>query len=198
MKAMAISLVALTALAACNRQSEEQVVENFTRATLASQGNVQQLDLTKGADNNYSGFATVSRAGGQIIRLNCTARRNQTQGEFDIRCGQVIDQVLLDELEGSMRHSLEQQGLTVAQIDLNRQDDDHVAGSAEVSDPNTGESARLACTGARSNGGRIEARCDVPGGPAQNAGAAPATGQPAADEEAAPAEDEEPAGEGGQ
>lgn len=189
MKAHAIALGgACLLLAACNRQSEEGLIESEVSNTLAAQGNVQQVDLTKGADNNYSGTASIVTAAGQTVRFNCRVTRNQTAQQFDIRCGQVIDQTLLDELEANMRRNLEQQRLTVAQIELNRQDDDHVTGHADVSDPATGEQARLVCTGARRDGGRIEARCDVPGGPAQ-AGAAPATGEEPAAPEEAPAQE---------
>jgi len=180
MKSCAISLgAACLLLAACNQGSEEQHVENGVANALAPQGNVQQVDLTRGEGSNYAGTATVRRPDGQSIRFNCTARRNEAQQQFDIRCGQLIDQALLDELKANMRRSLEQQALNVTAIDLTRQDDDHVTGYAEVSDPNTGESARLVCTGARRDGGRIEARCDVPGGPAPATGAAPPAGEPA-------------------
>lgn len=167
MKTLTISLGALCVLlAGCNRQSEEALIENTVSNTLAAQGSVQQVDLTKRADNNYSGTASIRAADGQSIRFNCTARRNEAQAQFDIRCGQVIDQVLLDQLQANMRRSLEQQSLTVADIRLTKQDEDHVAGFAQVSDPNSGESARLVCTGARQDGGRIQARCDVPAAPA--------------------------------
>ena len=172
MKALSISLGALCLLlTGCNRQSEEALIENAVSNTLSAQGNVQQVDLTKGADNNYSGTASIRSADGQSIRFNCTARRNEAQQQFDIRCGQVIDQVLLDQLKANMRRSLEQQSLTVADIELTKQDEDHVTGFAQVSDPNTGESARLICTGARQDGGRVMARCDVPGAPTQGAAA---------------------------
>ena len=177
MKTLTISLGALCVLlAGCNRQSEESLLENTVSNTLAAQGNVQQVDLTKGADSNYSGTASIRTPDGQAVRFNCTARRNEAQQQFDIACGQVIDQTLLDQLQANMRRSLEQQSLTVSDIRLAKQDEDHVTGFAQVSDPNTGESARLVCSGARQTGGRIQARCDVPGGPAP-AGAAPATGE---------------------
>ena len=168
MKVLTLSVGALCVLVAgCNKsQSEEAFIENAVSNTLSPQGNVQQVDLTRGADNNYSGSATIRTPDGQSVRFNCAARRNEAQEQFDIRCGQVIDQTLLDQLQANMRRSLEQQALTVSDIRLTKQDEDHVAGFAQVSDPNTGESARLVCTGARQNGGRIEARCDVPAAPA--------------------------------
>lgn len=184
MKSVTISLgVLCVLLAGCNKQSEEALIENAVSNTLAAQGNVQQVDLTKGADNNYSGTASIRGADGRSIRFNCSARRNEAQQQFDINCGQVIDQALLDQLQTNMRQSLEQQSLTVSDVRLTKQDEDHVTGFAQVSDPNSGESARLVCTGARQNGGRILARCDVPGGPAPDAGTAPTDGQaPPADD----------------
>jgi len=178
MKTITISLGVLCALlAGCNRQSDEALIENTVSNTLAAQGNVQSVDMTKGADNNYSGTASIRMADGQPVRFNCSARRNEAQQQYDIRCGQVIDQALLDQLQANMRQSLEQQALTVSDIRLTKQDEDHIAGFAQVSDPNSGESARLVCTGAREDGGRIRARCDVPGGPAPSA--APADGEQA-------------------
>ena len=143
--------------------------------------------MTKGADNNYSGTASVRRADGRTIPYECTARRNQAAQQLEVRCLQTIDQTLLDELETNMRRSLESQHLSVAEVDLRRADQNNVTGFAQVSDPNTGESARLECAGARPpNGGRIEVNCRVPGG-AQ--AAAPQAGEQPAQEEQAPAED---------
>ena len=163
-------------LAACNQappETEENLVRNGVANTLAAQGNVQDVALTKAADNNYSGTASLRRPDGQTIRYNCAVRRNPGTQQFDIRCGQQIDQALLDELKATMRRNLEQQSLNVSELELTKQDEDHVTGFAQVSDVNTGESARLVCTGARRDGGRVEVRCDVPGGPAPAGDAAP-------------------------
>ena len=182
MKKVAIPLGALCALLmGCNRESEDEYIRRGVSNTLESHGNVQQVAMTKGADNNYSGTATVRRADGRSIPYNCTANRNQAQQQFDIRCLQALDQALLDELETNMRRSLEAQRLTVGEIELTKRDDNNVTGFAQVSDPNTGESARLVCSGARPPaGGRIEVSCNVPGGPAQ--GAAPPAAEPAGEE----------------
>jgi hypothetical protein len=195
MKAYAIPFgAALLLLAGCNRVSEEQAVENTVGASLASQGvgTVQQVDLTKGADNNYSGTATVRRPDGQTIRLNCTARHAATAGNFDIACGQVLDQVLIDEIKTSLRATLTGQGLTVSMIDISRQDDDHVTGAATVRDA-SGNEVRLACGGARQPSGRFNAQCAEAAGappapPPAEGGAAPAP----AEEGAAPAEEGAP------
>jgi hypothetical protein len=157
-------------LAGCNRESEDAFIQRGVSNTLESHGNVQQVAMTKGANNNYSGTATVRRADGRSIPYECTANRNQAEQQWDIRCLQAIDQALLDELEANMRRSLEGQRLTIAALELTRRDANSVGGFAQVSDPETGESARLVCSGARPPaGGRIEVRCDVPGGPPQGA-----------------------------
>jgi hypothetical protein len=177
-------------LAGCTRISEEQAVENTVGSTITNQGlgNVQQVDLTKQADNNYSGIATVRRPDGQTIRMNCTARRGSTAGTFDIACGQVIDQLLIDEMKASLRASLSGQGVTVTRIDLARQDDDHLTGTATVRDP-AGNEIQLACTGARQPNRQFNAQCT------QAEGTTPAPAPTAedaapAEEEAAPADEE--------
>ncbi len=190
MKRIAIPLTAALCglLVGCNRESDEQFVQNAVNSTLAPNGAVQQVAMTKGADNNYSGTASVRRADGRTIPYECTARRNQAAQQLEVRCLQTIDQALLEELETNMRRSLESQHLSVAEVDLNRADQNNVTGFAQVSDPNTGESARLECSGARPpNGGRIEVNCRVPGGaqsPAPQAGEQPAPEEQAPDQDA--------------
>ena len=184
MKAIVISLGAACALlAGCNRNTEEQLVESTVGNLLASQGAVQQVDLTRGADNNYAGPATIRRADGVTVRLNCTARRSATAGNFDILCGQVVDQVLIDELKTRLRASLTAQNLTVSQMELSRQDDDHVTGFAEIADA-SGQTARLTCTVSRQADGRFNGGCEGGGAPAAGAAPVPA-GEPA---EEAPAD----------
>ncbi len=184
MKSYAVPLAAATLLlAGCNRASEGQLVENTVRGLLAGQGTVQSVSLTKGADNNYSGPATVRRADGAVIRLNCTARRTSTAGNFDILCGQVLDQALIDEIKTAMRNSLTAQNLTVSQLEVSRQDDDHVTGFAEVADA-SGQTTRLTCTASRQSDGRFNGGCE--GGEAPATAAAPAPGDEPA--EAPPAE----------
>ncbi len=188
MKNLALSIsAACLLLAACNREDEGQFIHNAVGNTLASNGNVQQVAMTRGADNNYSGTATVRRADGRSIPYNCTARRDAAARQWQIRCLQAIDQVLLDELETNMRRSLEGQQLTVGEIEFTRRDENNVTGFAQVSDPTTGETARLVCGGARPpNGGQIEVSCNVPGGPPS--GVAPRAGEAPPAEQPAPAE----------
>lgn len=163
-------------LAGCNRESEDQFIQRGVSNTLETHGNVQQVAMTRGADNNYRGTATVRRTDGRSIPYECTAIRNQAQGQWDISCLQSIDQAMLDQLKADMRRSLEGRQLTVGELELTRQDANTVTGFAQVSAPDTGESARLVCGGARRpGGGRIEVNCRVPGDPAQGAG--PPAGQ---------------------
>ena len=170
-------------LAGCNRATEEQLVEGTVNGVLAQQGTVQQLDLTKGADNNYSGPASIRRADGVIVRMNCTARRAATAGNFDILCGQVLDQALIDELKTAMRASLAAQNVTVTQIELTRQDEDHATGFAMASNAG-GQTIRLTCRAARQADGRFNGGCEQDVAPAQ--AAAPAEEPPA---EETPAEE---------
>ena len=185
MKAMVISLGAACALlAGCNRGSEEQLVESTVSNLLAQQGAVQQVDLTRGADNNYAGAATIRRADGVTVRLNCTARRSATAGNFDILCGQVLDQVLIDEMKTRLRTSLTAQNLTITQLELSRRDEDHAAGFAEVADA-SGQTARLTCTVSRQADGRFNGGCEGGGAPAAAAPAPQPAEEPA---EEAPAD----------
>lgn len=191
MKAWLIALGgAASLLAACNGVPEDQFIRDAVGNTLSAHGNVQQVAMTKGADNNYSGTATVRSPDGRSLSFNCTANRNAQSQEFEVRCLQGIDRAMLDELQGNMRRSLEGQGYNVSQIEFTRRDENSVTGFAQVSDQ-SGASARLVCAGSRPpGGGRIEARCDVPPEP-QSAAPAPEEGAPAeegARVEEAPAE----------
>jgi hypothetical protein len=188
MKAIVLPLAGIMLATGCS-QSEQAFVDNLVRQAVSNTGEAQQVAMTRQGDSSFSGTATVRRrADGQSIRFNCTARRQGNSTNYEALCLQEIDQQALDELEANMRRSLEAQRLTVSEIEFTRQDENNVTGFAQVSDPATGESARLVCTGARpSTGGRIEASCNVPGGPA--AGAAP----PAAEEPAAAPAEQAPA-----
>jgi hypothetical protein len=161
MKGFVVSLSGALLIAGCSSANEEQAVENLVRLTLAPNGNVQQVDLTKQSDNNYSGFATVRKPNGREVRLNCTARRAARAGNFDILCGQVLDQTLIDEMEASLRRSLVAQGGTVFAIELSRQDDNHVTGHADVRDAR-GAEGRLDCVGERQANGSFSAQCTPP------------------------------------
>jgi len=177
MKAFVVSLAAASLLTGCNRTSEEQAVESTVSNLLAQEGTVQQVDLTKGADNNYAGSATVRRADGVNVRLNCTVRRSATAGNFDILCGQVLDQALIDEIKSQLRNSLTAQNLTVSQMELSRQDEDHATGFAVVADA-SGQTTRLTCAMTRQANGRFNGGCEGGDAPAATAAPEPA-GEPA-------------------
>lgn len=173
MKGFVVSLSAALLIAGCSSANEEQAVENVVRLTLAPNGNVRQVDLTKQSDNNYSGFATVRKPNGQEVRMNCTARRAATPGNFDILCGQVLDQILIDEMKASLRQSLAAQGGIVLAIELSRRDDNHVTGHADIRD-SSGAEGRLDCLADRQANGSFRAQCTTPA-----SGAAPAPEAPA-------------------
>lgn len=188
MKGFALLLGGTLLIAGCG-QAEGPFVTNLVRDTLASNGNVQQVEMTKQADNSYSGYANVRLASGATTRFNCTAHRQGNTNNYQARCRQSLDQALLDELKADLRRSFTSQGLTVLQVELNRQDEEHVTGYADVRDRSGGE-ARLPCSGTREANGRIPVECRAP---------ATQTAQPPAEEGAQPAEPEAaPAEEGGE
>src|SRR5690349_4177916 len=86
MKFRIVLLAGLCSLTACT--SEEDQLENAMRNTLASQGNVQQVEMTKADENRMTGFAVVRRPDGRDGRLNCNADRDSTKGPsyFNWRC----------------------------------------------------------------------------------------------------------------
>jgi hypothetical protein len=180
MKAIWISTgVAALLLAGCNSGNEQQFVENGIRGQLSAQGNVTQISMTKQGDGNYTGTATVRTADGTEARVNCTANRDNNG--FVTACRQTIDEALLTQLENSLRQNFTTQGVTVVDLQLSRQDDDHVTGHANLRNE-AGAETRYPCTGARAASGQIEVRCLPPEG-----AAAPAQGEPSP----APAEGED-------
>lgn len=182
MKGFALLLGGTLLIAGCG-EAEGPLVSNLVRDTLAPNGNVQQVEMTKQGDNNFSGYGNVRLANGATTRFNCTAtRRGNT---YTAQCRQAIDQALLDELKTSLRQSFTGQGLTVVALELSRQDDDHVTGHVDLRGPD-GSEARLPCAGTREANGRVPVECRAPAQAAQPAPAEPA--QPAEQEEA-PAED---------
>lgn len=177
MKAVVITLAGAALLAGCNSRNEQQFVENGIRGQLAGQGNVTQISMTKGGDGNYSGTATVRTPDGAEAHVNCTAGR--TNDGFTTACRQTIDEALLTQLKANLRQSFAGQGITVVDLQLARQDDDHVTGHADLRSQ-AGEEARFPCTGGRQANGRIEVNCLPPTGASQgNAGPAPGEGEQA-------------------
>lgn len=196
MRPVVIALGAVALLGGCNRDSDKQAAEALIRASLVGQGNVQQLDLSRQADDNYSGTATVRRADGQVVRLNCTARRTggEASVQFSTNCGQVLDQALLDEIKATLRRSIEGTGATVLQVDMSRQDENTATGSARARNPD-GRIVQMTCEAARQADGTFNSRCQPVSGTVEPAPApAPALGEdePApGGEEPAPADDQQ-------
>jgi beta-lactamase superfamily II metal-dependent hydrolase len=185
MKRIAIFLGCALACAGCS--SPEDQLENAIRNELSSRGTVEQVELTKQDANRMTGFATV-RANGVVSRLNCTATRDGGQGShFTWRCIPTIDDAMLRQMEGTIRESLTRQQVTVDQVQMTRQDDDHMTGFANVHDA-AGNLARTNCTAGRAADGTFSWQC-APGDGAQAA----APGEPPAGQGAEPA----PADEGG-
>lgn len=176
MKKAALYLGCALALAGCS--SEEDRLENAMRETLAAQGNVQEIEMTRQDENNMTGFAVVRRANeSQGRRLGCTAVRDPAKGAafYNWRCQPVIDEAMLTEIEGSIRQSLAAQG-SVEEVEMTRRDDDNMAGFARIRDGSGGE-GRFECTAARdaNDAGNFTWRCNPPGAPPEaGAEAAPA------------------------
>jgi len=172
MKTIAICLGCTFALAACSMASDEDRMENAIRAELSKTGNVTQVEMTQQGDN-MTGFAEVRSADGSEGRLNCTAAPDTTKaGSYNWRCLPAIDQRMVDNMEGTIRQSLAQQG-EVREVELTRQDDTRMTGHAVVADGN-GNEVRANCTATRENeaSNHFDWRCvpaDSPGAPSAGA-----------------------------
>ena len=130
MRKVVLSFGLLLATAGCQVQSEEDMIEGSIRNTLSSQGNIQEVEITKQGEDNFSGFAVVRDARGQNNRLNCTASRNADKAaNFDWRCLPTVDETTLTNVETAIRESLSQQS-NVRQVDMSRQDDSNMTGFA--------------------------------------------------------------------
>jgi hypothetical protein len=139
--------VATLVLAACDMASQEDQLENSIRNSLESQGNVQQVEMTKQDEENFTGFAVIRDRNGREGRLNCTARR--TEGtNYDWRCLPTITEPVVAEMEALIRTELERQA-TVLEVDMTRQDDNNMTGFARVQDA-AGNEIRTTCVAARS------------------------------------------------
>jgi len=174
MRKVVLSFGLLLATAGCQVQSEEDMIEGSIRNTLSSQGNIQEVEITKQGENNFSGFAVVRDARGQNNRLNCTASRNADKAaNFDWRCLPTVDETTLTNVETAIRESLSQQS-NVRQVDMTRQDDSNMTGFAvlQLAD---GSQVRSTCTARREN--ETSANFDWRCGPGEPVGAeAPAAG----------------------
>lgn len=190
MKGFALLLGGTLLIAGCG-QGEGPLVTNLVREAVSPNGNVQQIEMTKQADNSYRGFATVRMPNGINARFNCTATRQGSRVEA--RCLPVLDQAQVDMLEEELRRSFTSQGVTVLALELTRQDDNHVTGYADIREPG-GAEGRLPCTGARGATSGFPVECRPPATPIPGSQAA----QPAPEESAQPAEPEEPPAEDAQ
>ncbi len=174
MRKAAICLGCALALAGCS--SEEDRLENAMRETLAAQGNVQQIEMTRQDENRMTGFAVVQRANeSQGRRLGCTAERDPSKGAayYNWRCQPAIDEAMLTEIENSIRQNLAARG-SVEEVEMSRRDDDNMTGFVRVRD-GSGMEVRLDCSAARdaANAGNFTWRCNPPGAAGE---AAPADG----------------------
>lgn len=157
--------LAALALAGCNLVSHEDEIENSITHTLAGDGNVVEVEMTRQDENNLTGFAVVRGRDGRDRRLNCTARR--TEGaNYDWRCLQPIDETLIQEIEGQIRSELEQRA-TVLEVDMSRQDDNNMTGFARLQDA-AGNEIRTNCTATRNlpGNGNLSWRCSPGEAPA--------------------------------
>ncbi|HYD11611.1 MAG TPA: hypothetical protein VEC11_02060 [Allosphingosinicella sp.] len=154
MKAVVISLGTVLLLAGCG--NEQKRVEDGVRAQLSAQGNVTQVSMTKQSDGGWQGHALVRVADGHEARVNC---RTDANGQG--RCGQVIDQQLIDATTATLRQQYASRGFTVIEAAMAKQNEDLIAGTAVVRDPN-GNQLNIRCTAPRDPAnGRFGLNCEV-------------------------------------
>ena len=174
MKRLILSVGLVLAASGCQVPNEEDLIEGSISNTLANQGNIQEVEITRQDADNFSGFAVVRDARGLDNRLNCTARRKAEKGSnFDWRCLPTVDEATMTNVENAIRESLSQQA-TVRQVDMSRQDDNNMTGFAVVQLAD-GSEVRSTCTARRENetSANFDWRCG-PGEP--TGGGAPAAG----------------------
>jgi hypothetical protein len=147
MKTCWTALAAALALAACSSPSEEEQLAGTIRDNLASQGNVQQVEMKKQPNGGMTGFVMIQEPNGRVGRLNCTAAA-LGDSKYDWKCAPAIDEKTLREMEAVMRTELEKRG-PVLQLEMKKAgDDNHMTGTAVVKDE-SGEDFHLACTAER-------------------------------------------------
>jgi hypothetical protein len=150
MKTFAMGLASVLALAACSSQSDEEQLAGTIRNTLASQGNVQQVEMKKQPNGGMAGFAMIREPNGRLGRLNCTAAA-LGNSRYDWKCAPAIDEKTLREMEAVMRAELEKRG-PVLQLEMKKAgDDNHMTGTALVKNE-AGEEFHLACSAERGEG----------------------------------------------
>ena len=130
--------------------TDEILVEQGIRDTLAPQGNVVSVDMVHVQDR-MTGFAMVRLTGKDYdSRFAC---RSWLAGPvYDFECRPEITPPVLREMEAAIRAELEKDG-RVERVEMRRHnDDDHMIGSAllHVRD---GTALQLACTASRVESG---------------------------------------------
>ena len=169
MRKAILSAGLMLALGGCQVQNEEDLIEGSIRNTLSNQGNIQDVEITRQDQDNFSGFAVVRDSRGQDNRLNCTARRKVDKGSnFDWSCLPTIDEAVLTNVETAIRQSLSQQG-NVSQVEMTRRDDNNMTGFAVLTDSN-GNEVRTNCTARRER--ETSASFDWRCGPGESTGGA--------------------------
>jgi len=171
MRKVVLSFGLMLAVAGCQVQNEEDIIEGSIQNTLANQGNVQEVQITQRDENNFNGFAVVRDNTGHDNRLNCTARRTaEKQSNFDWRCLPTIDELALTNVETAIRQDLSQR-MNVVEVDMSRRDDSNMAGFVRVRDAN-GSEVRTDCSAVRENemSQRFNWRCGPDAAPAAAAG----------------------------
>lgn len=152
MKSFPIALGLALTLSACTVESAEDQLENTIREKLSSQGEVQEVALTKQQDGSMEGHVMIREPNGRLGRLACTAQPGSSGSEYDWRCSPAIDEKALGEMENVMRAELSKRG-PVLQVEMKREgDDDHMSGFAVVRDE-AGDEFRLTCSATRKGEG---------------------------------------------
>ncbi len=127
----AILMIGLSLAAAQRGDSEDEaLVEGSMREELSRQGQVVQLEMIQRNPDYLDGYAVVRDAEGVDGRLDCTARRSGSDS-FNWDCLPVITEPVIRQMEGLIRRELARQ-VTVLALDLQRQDDQQMVGSARV------------------------------------------------------------------
>jgi hypothetical protein len=176
MKTLAIALGAATLLLAGCGQNEQAFVDNLVRQAVTNTGEAQEVAMTRQADNSFSGTATVRRrADGQTVRFNCTARRQGETTQYLANCLQAVDQLMVDTMKTEIRRGLTANGAEVLNIELSVQDQNRMAGFADVRAG--GETIRARCEATRESADSPAFRwaCNPP----EEGAAAPPAGEPA-------------------
>lgn len=147
MKSYAFALgTAVLLLGAC-QQNEQAFVDNLVRQALSNTGEAQEVSMTRQGDNGFSGTASARRPDGQMVRFNCTARRQGDTTQYLANCLQVVDQAMVDAMKAEIRRGLTSNGAEVLNVELTIRDQNRMSGFADVR--GGGETIRAACEATR-------------------------------------------------